>query len=108
MKWLTRRADAPFGGVPIVFSSEFHQLHPIGKLEEILYSASPGASMWENTINCVIFLENGHRFKDDPDYGQILRRMRMGQDTEDNRLRINSRVVCADNGVELPVGNTDA
>ena len=64
--------------------------------------------MWENTINCVIFLENCYQLKDDPDYGQILRRIRMGQDTEDDRLRINSRVVCADNGVELLVGNTDA
>ena len=28
--------------------------------------------MWENNINVVIILENGHRFKDEPWYGNML------------------------------------
>ena len=56
---------------------------------------------WEDTINCSIFLENSHRFKDDPEYGQILARMRMGQDIKEDRKTINTRVIgkC---GVEVP------
>jgi hypothetical protein len=39
---------------------------------------------WENTINCAIFLENSHQFKDNPVYGEILARMRMGEDTRED------------------------
>ena len=71
-----------FGGVSIVFSGDFHQLQPVGKSEEILYSLSPGGQWWENTINCAIFSENSHHFIDDTVYGEIMQRMRMGQDTK--------------------------
>ena len=101
LKKLTERRDLPFGGVSIVFSGDFHQLLPICKIEDILYSSSPGAMFWENSINCVIFLENSHRFKDDPEYGEILGRMRMGKDTKEDREKINSRVL-GTNGVQLP------
>ncbi|KAL7533610.1 hypothetical protein ACHAXR_006767 [Thalassiosira sp. AJA248-18] len=97
LKKLTERRDLPFGGVSIVFSGDFHQLQPICKMEEILYSASPGATFWENSINCVIFLENSHRFKDDPEYGEILGRMRMGQDTREDRREMESRQVYSRN-----------
>lgn len=51
--------------------------------------------------NCAIFLNNNHRFKDDPQYGEILARMRMGIDTKADQKAINS---CADDNhnVHLP------
>ena len=101
LKKLTGRYDAPYGGVSIVFSGDFHQLQPVCKTDEILYSGSAGATAWENTINCAIFLENSHRFKDDPEYGEILGRMRMGKDTREDREKINTRVI-GTNDVELP------
>jgi hypothetical protein len=57
LKRLTGRNDLPYGGVSVIFSGDFHQLKPICKEEEVLYSASPGALSWENTINCAIFLD---------------------------------------------------
>ena len=45
--------------------------------------------MWENAINCPIFLEKSHRFKDDPEWGEIMGRMRMGKDTLEDREEIN-------------------
>ena len=53
------------------FSGDFHQLQPIGK-KEVLYSYSPLAMLWKNIINCSIFLNDNHRFKDDPVFGNIL------------------------------------
>ena len=38
------KVDAPFGGVSIVFSEDFHQLQPICNMDDIFLSASPGAS----------------------------------------------------------------
>jgi len=79
LKKLTGRHDMVYGGVSIVFSGDFHQLKPICAENEVLYSNSTAAAaaIWENTNNCAIFLDNSHRFKDDPLYGQILARMRM-------------------------------
>ena len=97
-----------FGGVAIVFSGDFHQLQPVGKSEEILYSLSPGGQWWENAINCAIFLENSHRFKDDTVYGEIIQRMRMDQDTKEDRRKINThtQVMGKENDVELPDPDT--
>jgi len=103
LKRLTGRTDCPYGGMSIVFSGDFHQLQPICSSDNILYSSSPGAMTWENTINCAIFLDNCHRFKNDPTYGDILARMRMGKDTKDDRRIINRRVIKERRGeIEIP------
>ena len=106
LKKLTGRYDVVYGGVSIVFSGDFHQLKPICKEDEVLYSNSAAAAIWENAINCAIFLDNSHRFKDDPVYGQILARMRMGEDTVDDRREINKRVI-GTHSVTLPENAPD-
>ena len=51
-------------------SGDFHQLAPVASSDSrILYSKSPKALWWVNLIDCSIFLENNHRFKEDPEYG---------------------------------------
>ena len=107
LKKLTGRHDMVYGGVSIVFSGDFHQLKPICAENEVLYSNSTAAAIWENTINCAIFLDNSHRFKDDPLYGQILARMRMGEDTADDRREINKRLI-GTHSVTLPENAPDA
>jgi hypothetical protein len=49
----------------------------------------------------VIILENIHRFKDDPEYGQMLTRLWRDDLTQEDREKINTRVV-GQNGVTLP------
>jgi hypothetical protein len=49
----------------------------------------------------VIILDNEHRFKEDPEYGQMLKRMWSGDLSKDDRKRINSRVL-GTNSLELP------
>jgi hypothetical protein len=46
-------------------------------------------------------LDNEHCFKEDPEYGQILRRMWGGDLTKEDRMRINTRVL-GTNSLELP------
>jgi hypothetical protein len=49
----------------------------------------------------VIILDNEHCFKEDPEYGQMLKRMWSGDLTKEDWMRINPRVLCT-NGLELP------
>eukprot|EP00984_Skeletonema_dohrnii_P017132 scaffold7732_cov150-Skeletonema_dohrnii-CCMP3373.AAC.2 len=92
-----------FGGISIVFSGNFHQLKPICSEGEVLYSGSASATAWEQALNCAIFLNNSHRFKDDPEYGRILERMRMGEDTIADREEINRRLSIQKTASSRPV-----
>jgi hypothetical protein len=55
----------------------------------------------ENCINGVIILDNKHCFKEDPEYGQMLKKMWSGDLTKEDWMRINTRVL-GTNGLELP------
>jgi hypothetical protein len=71
-----------FGGFSIIFCGDFCQLPPVKvSKNQLLYS---GSSLWENSINVAIVLNNSHRFQDDPEYGEILKRMWEGKFTEED------------------------
>ncbi len=87
----------PFGGLNVVFCGDFRQLEPpkgvpLFKLRE--------CTLWHDTVNCFIELHGMHRFKDDPVWGELLCRFRLGCPTEQDFEVINSRV--AKGNVELP------
>ncbi len=48
----------------------------------------------------MIIVDNEHHFKEDPEHGQMLKRMWSGDLTKDDQVRINSRVIGTP-GVEL-------
>ena len=96
-----------YGGISIVFSGDFHQLPPIATTG-VLYSGSDKTVMWENTINCPIFLEKSHRFKNDPEWGNIMGRMRMGNDTIEDRIEINKHYRDASNKSNISLDTTTA
>ena len=91
----------PFGGFTIIFAGDFRQLEPVGAKETELLFSSLSSQHWENCINAVIILDNEHRFKEDPEYGQMLKRMWSGDLTKDDRMRIKSRVL-GTSGLQLP------
>ena len=91
----------PFGGFTIIFAGDFRQLEPVGANDTELLFSSLSSQHWENCINAVIILDNDHRFKEDPEYGQMRKRMWSGDLTKDDRMRINSRVL-GTSGLELP------
>ena len=100
LKDLNGHPNKPFGGQSIIFSGDFRQFEAI-MAKHLLFERS-GSQLWENSINCVIILENHHRFRDDPEYGDLLTRFWRGDLTEDDRKLLNTRVVGRKNGLKLP------
>ncbi len=93
-----------FGGYSIIFVGDFCQLPPVKVKESQLLYASHG--LWENSINVAIVLNNSHRFKDDPEYGEILKRMWDGTFTREDCNKINKRLLGGK--VSLPKVDCDA
>ena len=100
LKEIGNRAK-PFGGFSIIFAGDFCQLEPVGSTEFDLLFSSLSSRHWDNCINAIIILDNDHRFKEDPEYGQMLKRMWIGDLTTEDCKRINSRVI-GYNGLQLP------
>ena len=93
-----------FGGYSIIFCGDFWQLPPVKvKENQLLYTNS---GLWENSINVAIILNNSHRFKDDPEFGEILKRMWDGSFTREDCNKINQRVLGSK--VQLPKVDVDA
>ena len=96
LRRLTQREDVLFGGVIVIFVGDFHQMHPV--------KASPlykDNIVQFRSINRAVFLNRSHRFKKDPVFGEILRRFRNGDFTDNDILFINSRYIENDE-VSLP------
>ena len=73
----------------MIFCGDFHQLPPVGDgciWEEYRI-------LWHNVINSFIELEGMWRFTEDPEWGEILARLRMSLSTEDDIKVINSGVI---------------
>ena len=81
--------DKIYGGVNILCAGDFHQIRPV--TGNPVYKS--WNEHWQGSVNCCIFLKNDHRFKDDPLYGQILGRMRMGEITKEDIECLNKRWV---------------
>jgi hypothetical protein len=93
--------DKPFGGFSIIFAVDFRQLEPVGSTEFDLLFSSLSSRHWDNCFNAIIILDNDHRFKEDPEYGQMLKRMWNGDLITEDHKRINSGVI-EYNGLQLP------
>ncbi len=74
LKEIGNRAN-PFGGFSIIFAGDFHQLEPVGSTEFDLMFASLSSKHWDNCINTIIILDKVHRFKEDQEFGEMLKRM---------------------------------
>jgi hypothetical protein len=72
LKEIGNRAK-PFGGFSIMFAGNFHQLEPVGSTEFDLMFSSLSSKHWDNCINAIIVLDNVHHFKEDLEYGEMLK-----------------------------------
>ncbi len=63
--------------------------------------SSLSSKHWDNCINAIIILDNIHCFEEDPEYGEMLKRMWNGDVSTEDRKRINTRVI-GYNGLQLP------
>ena len=94
---LLRQSDRLFGDVQVIIVGDFHQLNPVGCICP-LYK---GGNVIMQALNRAIFLNKSHRFKEDEQFGKVLRRLRHGNITIDDIKWINERFV-ENNNVSLP------
>lgn len=78
------------GGIHMVTSGDFFQLNPVR--QKIPLYAQECNALWRG-INRVVFLNRDHRYKHDPEWGQLLGRLRLGLMTDDDFEVIYSRLV---------------
>jgi len=90
LKILTQ-SHLPFGGISVVFSGDFRQLEPPGRFSKPLYEDNCPA--FRDKVNCLIELCGMHRFSEDPEFGEILMRIRDGKIFKQDIDRLNQRVV---------------
>jgi hypothetical protein len=93
LRVLMQNHTALFGGLHILFCGDFRQLQPF--FAKPLYSPAPSDRKWVNSITCYIELLGTHRFKEDPEWGALLGRLRNGLHTLADIATINTRVVSA-------------
>ena len=87
-----------FGGVQVVFVGDFFQMFPVGVGQSLVYKET----IQFNAINKAVFLNKSHRFRSDPQYGEIMRRFRVGLATKEDIQMINTRFFKNDNVVLPP------
>ena len=75
-----------FGGIHIVFVGDFFQMLPVKGTP--LFKNN---TLQFNAINRAVFLNISHRFKLDPEYGEIMQRFRIGKASKEDIEKLNSR-----------------
>ena len=68
----TRDSTQVFSGYSIIFAGDFRQLEPSGLSDNNPLYSRQSSNLWNDAMNAIILLDNDHRFKDDPEYGQIM------------------------------------
>ena len=97
LRLLTGDRGQIYGGRNLIFVGDFKQLRTFEKIA--IYERD--SILWQGSINTAVFLEQSHRFKDDPEWGKILERISTGTATENDIKKINSRVI-DDKKVKIP------
>ena len=82
-----------YSGIHVIFTGDFSQLEPVNGIP--LYN-EPTFAPWHDWINCYVELTGQHRFKDDPEFGNILKRIREGRPTAEDIAKLNTRIVNGD------------
>ena len=83
----------PYGGYSIVFSGDFCQLEPTKTPSNNLLFSRHSSELWDSSINSIIKLDNERWFKEDPQYGIMLKKMWQKDLSIQQRKRINTKVV---------------
>jgi hypothetical protein len=97
LRILTGNRDLLYGGIHIVFIGDFMQLAPVNGSP--IFSSFDDIH-WHGSLNGAVFLDQGiHRFQDDPEWGEILQRVQVGEVTDEDISRINQRLL---GEVQLP------
>ena len=89
---LSEITNSYYGDYNIVFVGDFCQLEPVNNSSQSIYK-NWEIPQWGDAINVYIECKGMWRFRDDPEWGFILRRFRQGQLLPKDFNLINRRVV---------------
>jgi hypothetical protein len=81
---LKQKIYSCFGGLNVMFAGDLRQMEPPGQYDKPLYEDD--CLEFEEWINRFIEPEGMHRFKDDPEWGTLLRRFQDGTATLADRV----------------------
>ena len=91
----TECQEYQYGGRDMGFFGDFCQLETISG--DCIYN-HPYGIYWEQELNCLVELKGGHRFKNCPDMQTITTHWRDGTLTDEDRAKLNSRVINRNQG----------
>ena len=91
--------DKRLGGLNVLLAGDFRQLKPAGK-EPLCEKPCTIATEW---VNMFVELDGNHRFREDPEWGRLLRKLRDGTTTVAEIDCINEKCR-ADRVDQLPAG----
>lgn len=91
LKIVKEEPNLTFGGVHVLFCGDFHQLPPIGGPSVSIWVEEH--LLWHNVLNSFVELTGTWRFLEDPEWGEILGRIRMSRETEQDLKVIKTRVI---------------
>lgn len=89
----------PYGGLNVVFAGDYSQLEPV---RAVTIYAGDDTPEFHSFLNCFLELDGMHRFKEDLEWGLLLRRFRAGHATREDINLINN-TCCIENN-EAPPG----
>ena len=92
---LKKQRYRPYGGLNIAFLGDYSQLVPVNR--DPIYAKDNYCSEFHGMLNCYIELDGKHRFKDDPDFGDLNFRMREGKPTLEDIRKLNEKCVVGPN-----------
>jgi hypothetical protein len=86
LRSLSGSMNKHYGGFNVVFAGDFYQLEPM-KADPLFRT---NCAEFHQLINCFIELNGQHQFKDDPEWREILTRIRDGNCTVED-IQLNNR-----------------
>ena len=93
MQAMTANRGLLYAGIIIIFTGDMFQMGPVSG-KSVYDRQADGQTCdlyWKNAIRRVVYLENNHRFKNDPEWGQLLLRISRGEAEKKDWEDINSR-----------------
>ena len=102
LRQLCQKKYEKYGGMNIVFAGDFSQLEPVKKTP--IYKLDREVPEFHDFLNALVELDGMHRFRDDPRWGHVNMRFRVGRPTVEDINEINENCYVGLSEEELPVG----
>ena len=97
---LKKRRFRLYGGLNMAFLGDYSQLVPVK--QDPIYTKDNHCSEFHGALNCYIELDGKHRFKDDPEFGELNFRIREGNPTLADIKKLNENCVVGPNHLPNP------